>query len=651
MHRILLRQLRRALSLTSDQEALDFLQAAVVSADAQDPSNRLLRILPQLFTRIGETYEQNDRDLELGRRSLEISSQELMQANNRLREESRSQGLAIASLKETANAILAETGRRGLDDNTAGLEELSTLMSELVNERARFQHELEIQKFALDSHAMVSIATRDGTITYANGNFCNACGYAHEDILGGTYRLVSSGTHDRDFYKSMWDSLLMGSVWQGEICNRRRDGQLYWVATTLIPVPSATGAIERFVAIGTDISARKSAESALLVALQKAEDANRAKSEFLATMSHEIRTPMNGVLGMTDLLIDALAVPEQRQIALTVKSSAESLLEILNDILDLSKLEAGRMEMESAIFRPADLASGVADLFSPRAREAGLTLELFVDSSLDSNFRSDPGRLRQVLLNLVGNAVKFTSRGFVRIRMLAQGEGEALGLRVEVQDSGSGISESAKPRIFGVFNQADASTARRYGGSGLGLAICKRIVELLHGSIGFDSVEGQGTTFWFEVPLAPVVAVTEPASVFGPESNHSLPGSPLHILVAEDNPVNQKVAMGILARIGHTAELARNGAEAVAKVLSGRFDLVLMDMQMPEVDGLEGTRRIRALEGDLARIPIVAMTANAMKGDRKICLDAGMDDYLTKPITRSELVAVLDRWSRRLGKS
>jgi len=641
MHRILLRQLRRAFGTATDEEALALLDAATTPG----ASDRLLSGLPGLLARIGETYEQNERDLSLSRRSLEISSNESMQLNARLREEMDLQRKAIRSLRTTADSILSEAGKPLLSEDVSGLVHLSELMAQLVAERASIQRELELQKFALDSHAIVSITGLDGHIVYANDNFCQASGYALEEVIGEPHRLVSSRLHPREFYQSIWDSLLAGVVWQGEVCNRNKRGELYWISATMIPVMDGQGLPERYIAIGTEISSRKFAEAALQDALTKAEAANRAKSDFLATMSHEVRTPMNGVLGMVDLLLDTRLTNEQQQMAMTVRSSGEALLEILNDILDLSKLEAGRMEVEVALFRPAELARGVVELFTPKAREKGVELVLEAAPELFENYLSDPGRLRQVLLNLVGNAIKFTKKGRVSVALSLDTIDGELHLAARVTDTGLGIAKAAQGRIFGTFSQGDASMARRFGGTGLGLAICKRMVELMEGAIGFESQEGQGAAFWFRVPLMTVGQFPQDV-----DSNLEEPGSEsdsqpsLRILVAEDNVVNQKVAQGILSRLGHSVEIAEDGEVAVRKLMAADFDLVLMDMQMPDVDGLEGTRRIRALDGPKSRTPVIAMTANAMSGDRKICLDAGMDDYITKPITRASVAALLERF-------
>jgi len=372
---------------------------------------------------------------------------------------------------------------------------------------------------------------------------------------------------------------------------------------------------------------------------REAEAAARAKSEFLAVMSHEIRTPMNGILGMARLMLDETMAPGQRTRLETLRHSAEALLAILDDILDFSKLEAGRIDFEAIAFSPGPLVEDVARLMRSRAEEKGLTLAIDVDPALPPWLRGDPGRLRQVLLNLCGNAVKFTEEGGVTLRVARMRVDGIDMLECAVTDTGIGLDDEAKARLFQSFAQADASISRRYGGTGLGLAICKRLVEGQGGTIGVESVPGSGSCFWFRLPLA---EAEEPAPVVESSALQTLP--PLTVLLAEDNAINQMVARGFLHRAGHRVLTANNGAEAVELVRAGgRFDLILMDMQMPEMDGLEATRAIRALGGECENLPIIALTANAMRADEERCRAAGMDDFVAKPLDPERLFVVMAR--------
>jgi signal transduction histidine kinase/CheY-like chemotaxis protein len=398
------------------------------------------------------------------------------------------------------------------------------------------------------------------------------------------------------------------------------------------------GRLESHVAGRTASLARSNAE--LRRARAKAERSSKAKADFLASMSHEIRTPMNGVLGMLELLRTEDMPAEQARYVEIARESAASLLTVINDILDYSRIEAGSIELEATRFSPAKVVEQTVALLGEQAAQKGLALEAAPAGDVPEAVTGDPTRVRQVLVNLVGNAIKFTDAGRVRVefrqRSAADGTVE---LWFGVRDTGIGIAPDAQPRIFSRFSQADSSTARKYGGSGLGLAISKELAELLGGEIGVESAPGQGSLFWFTVRCG----VPRARSAAAPERPAAPVTRPLRILVAEDNEVNQLLVKRLLTRCGHAVEVVGSGAEAVAAVERGRYDLVLMDVHMPGMDGVTATRRIRALPSAAAEIPIVALTANAMAGDRELYLAAGMSEYVSKPIDTGALLAAIAR--------
>ena len=388
------------------------------------------------------------------------------------------------------------------------------------------------------------------------------------------------------------------------------------------------------------------------------EAANKAKSVFLATMSHEIRTPMNGVLGMAELLYDSKLSDKQRKFVAAILSSGQNLLQLINEILDLSKIEAGRLELESIRFNAGRIVEEVGELLSEQATAKGLLLRCELPVSASLAVQGDPARLRQVLINLAGNAIKFTEQGSVTIRLQHQpASNHQVKLRFDVTDTGIGIDEGYQQRVFDAFSQSDDSLTRRHGGTGLGLSICKQLVELMGGELQLISQPGQGASFYFVLSLT---QADEPEST-APDVDASASGSALadvrtvdfqhkHILLAEDNAVNQQVAQGMLERLGCRVSVAANGVDALRILQQEAVDLVLMDCHMPEMDGLEATRQIRQLEaGGERRLPIVALTANALKGYRQRCEEAGMDGYLSKPFTLAALRRVLDDWLNNGG--
>jgi diguanylate cyclase (GGDEF)-like protein/PAS domain S-box-containing protein len=803
-----------------------------------------------------------------------------------------------------------------VQERTQALESLNAELVAAYAEMAKTMGSLEDLKFALDEHAIVSIADKRGIITFVNDKFCEISKYSRDELLGQDHRIINSGYHSKEFFRTLWKTVSTGKVWHGETRNRCKDGAFYWVASTIVPLRDGNGDIAQYISVRTDITQRKLAEESLqasnerfrstfdlapigmaLVGLdgellqvnnalvnilgyspgeltgkpmqellhgddlnswvflvvqaldegvntfgleiryhhkdghevwallnttllrdaqqeplyfisqiqditqrkhmleelrnahREAQEASQLKSEFIATMSHEIRTPMNAIIGMSELLSYTELTEEQQDYARIVHTSANALMDIINDILDFSKMDAGKMVAEVIELAPLEIVENAAELMSPRAHEKKIQLVTFVAPEIPAQLMGDPGRLRQVLLNLLGNAIKFSEHGRVAVKVtLSSRTNDYCVLRFEVADTGIGIGKEALGRLFQPFVQADGSTTRKYGGTGLGLAICHRLVELMGGEIGVDSVEGQGSTFWFILPLrlapaslpeplrplaartlvvdddevsreilarylasrslpcsiardaiqaldmlrasardeqpyelvivdlmmpgadgfALASAIKQIAAARPPQllmltaydqpgmrnraltegfaaylvkpvkkallfnaiedvlnSRHSAPadipalpaltappgaqGGPVsragaRILIVEDSPINQKLTVAQLARLGYRADIADNGREALDILQDSAYDLVLMDCQMPVMDGFEATRAIREREMTSGgHLTIVAMTANAMQGDRENCILSGMDDYLSKPVVMDELKALLEQ--------
>jgi PAS domain S-box-containing protein len=650
--------------------------------------------------------------------------------------------------------------------------------------------ELEGYRYALNEHAIVAITSPDGTILSANERFSLISGYALEELLGKTHRVVSSGLHPPEMFRSMWSTVLAGEVWRGEVCNRARNGEHYWVQTTIVPFRDAAGTVVRLMAIDADITARMKAEKELERAVERANAANQAKSAFLANMSHELRTPMNAIIGTAQLLDGTALSAEQREYTEMIRGGGEALLTLINDVLDLSKIEAGRFEIESLEFDVRQVVEKTLDLSLPATCGRLFELVADIDPEVPEHVVGDGARLRQVLLNLIGNAVKFTERGEVVITVATgQSTGTGVELVFSVTDTGIGISSEAITRLFAPFSQADTSTSRRYGGTGLGLAISRRLVEMMGGQLTVTSAVDHGSTFTVRVPvrrsprtspqppavvrrerppralvvddcpsarraaarllagegfeveeagsgLAAFQRVTAPGSdqgvldvvlvdaqltdVSGPDLARGLATTPgvksppvillcplgwhegsapignssltvrkpvrradlraaldavtrgsqatasalparidttggrmgaWRALVVEDNPVNQLVAVRLLRRLGGEVTAVASGTEALVQCTTEAFDIVFMDCQMPEMDGYETTRRLRADSGTVRErgTPIIALTANALADDRQRCLDAGMNDYLSKPVRLDELRAALERWTCKDG--
>ena len=687
--------------------------------------------------------------------------------------------------------------RLGADGRVVGMYVVVIdVTDQKTNEAALKQSEAKANRLALvasRTNNVVIITDPDGRIEWVNDAFTQLTGYALEEIAGrAPGGFLQGADTDREETARIGRLVREGKSFRSEIVNYSKTGKRYWLAIDAQALRDGGGRLTNFIAIESDITERKASEQALREAKAAAEAANRAKSEFVANMSHEIRTPMNGVLGMTELLLDTQLDQTQHRYAKNIRHSADSLLNIINDILDFSKIEAGKMELDPVDFDVRELVEEVAEMAAGKAHGKGIELLCRIDEAVPAAVRGDAGRLRQVLTNLVGNAVKFTEKGEVLIEVRPvrdgspPGAGRATRLEFSIVDTGIGITDEARARLFSAFSQADSSTTRRFGGTGLGLAISRQLVTLMGGSVDVESMPGHGSRFWFTADLddaeasvagwvtrddlrdlevlivednlnnseilqhqattwrmrptvvhdaerarevlaeaaklgrrfdlilidwklpgmngidlarairdsqgkaapplilltsmtASNVAQTARDAGFAAHLNKPLRREELYrtivrvigvatfvppalapatapaaeraggarVLLVEDNLVNQDIGAAMLGALGLSADVAGNGIEAVAMFERGRYGMILMDCQMPEMDGFEATAEIRSREAasGVAKTPIIALTANAMQGDRERCLAAGMDDYMAKPFSKLQLAAMVERWA------
>ena len=539
--------------------------------------------------------------------------------------------------------------------NSSGeVGQLTDAFNEMVI--ARTKHEIELktsyqqlqktvsefaeQKFAMDQHCIVAITDVHGTIVFANDKFSEISGYSNDELIGQNHRILKSGHHDIEFFRDMYRTISNGKVWQGEICNQSKDGQLYCVDTTIVPFMGDNKKPKNYISIRTDITARKQTEIELINARNVAEMAVLAKTEFLACMSHEIRTPMNGVLGMLGLLRNTQLDDEQLRRVTIAQSSAQSLLKLINDILDFSKVEAGKLELETIDFDLRSMLGDFADVMAFQAQEKDLEFILDVRGVELSIVKGDPGRLRQILTNLVNNAIKFTSEGEVIIRVNLKSVNEQqLQMHCSIIDTGIGIPSDKQAKLFDSFTQVDASTTRKYGGTGLGLAIVKKLCELMGGSVAVSSENNKGSCFDVKVLLEK----SSLSQLIIPEVDMKN----LTCLIVDDNATNREVLRGQLEHWGASVEEAVNGQQAlliceqrVQNTEKTFFDIAFLDMQMPAMDGAELGKKLK-VDDRFSCMKLIMMTSMSSQGDALFFSELGFSGYFPKPATTSDLFDAL----------
>ncbi len=526
---------------------------------------------------------------------------------------------------------------------------VATRTAELAATSAELEETNEQLQTILDTTSAGILLVHDRRIVQCNRRLEALLGYPPYSLPGQSTSVLHANPEDWDKAAlAIAEATRLGQIYTGEEQARRKDGSTLWIRISVNAIEP--GRPEKgLVSLVEDITAEKAALAAIEKARRLAEEAAQAKSDFLANMSHEIRTPMNAVIGMTYLALQTELTPRQRDYLEKIHTSSQHLLGILNDILDFSKIEANKLSVEQIPFTLERVLDNVRTVIAGKAASKGLALAVDTAPDVPPQLLGDPLRIGQVLINYANNAVKFTEHGSITLQVrVASRSADAVVLHFAVHDTGIGITPDQRERLFQSFQQADTSTTRKYGGTGLGLAISKRLVQLMGGEVGVDSTPGQGSTFWFTAPLK--LGALEAAAPDSDAPVAMLPGATLtgaRVLLVEDNPLNQEVALELLRSLGLPADLAEDGQQALDKLRSQPYDVVLMDMQMPVMDGLTATREIRR-QPAWAHLPIIAMTANAMASDRQHCLDAGMNDHLPKPIDPEQLRQKLLQWVPQL---
>ena len=497
---------------------------------------------------------------------------------------------------------------------------------------------------ALDEAAIVAITDRAGRILYCNDKFEAVSGYSRAELIGQTHRVVNSGVHDRDYFRNLYRTIARGEVWRGTIQNRTKAGESYWVDTTIVPNPGADGRPETYTAIRFEVSDHVRALKALEQAQAEAKRAAEVRDRFFANISHEVRTPLNAVLGLASALAHTTLTSRQAEMLNLITGAGDSLRRVLDDMLDLSKMQAGQFSLSSASFDLKADIEAVVEMRRAAAEDKMLDLDVVFSPSAQGQVIGDGVRITQIVSNLVSNAVKFTNDGRVTVRVDVRAQDEGDRLVIEVEDTGIGFDSEAAQRLFMPFVQADDAISRQFGGTGLGLSICKSLAELMGGEISAESAPGSGSLFRVSLPIERLPD-TDDAGVLMQDGPVSSAGPQLRILAVEDNPANQMVVRCLLEPLGFEIVTADNGLEGVLRFQQERFDMVLMDMQMPVMDGLASMQRIRAEEARRGseRTPIVMLTANTTEVHHLKAVQAGADHLVAKPVTLDILLQGMEQ--------
>ncbi len=503
----------------------------------------------------------------------------------------------------------------------------------------------------------IVITNIKGNIEYVNPMFSKVTGYSREEVMGKNPRFLKSGETSQEEYRTLWKTIHSGKQWYGQFHNRKKNQELYWELASISPILNAKGHVTHFFAIKQDITELKKIQEDLVNAKQTADLANKAKSIFLANMSHEIRTPMNSIIGMADLLWETPLNQDQKQYVQIFRNAGENLLNLINDILDLSKIEAGHCHLETIEFDLAQMIEQISQVMALKAQKKGLELLFHIANDTPVKLLGDPLRLRQILINLIGNAIKFTEKGKILVRICPNPQSTMPGnLLFSVSDTGIGISKDKQNRIFENFMQADSFVGRRYGGTGLGLSISKKIVELMKGRIWVESEENHGSVFSFTAQfgiseMASIQAASQKLPVIANIGLSEEGGR--KILLVEDSPDNQVLMRAYFKNLPYILDIAENGQVALERFRNSSYDLILMDIQMPVMDGHTATKEIRKYEAEknLPQTPVIALTAYALREEMEKCMEYGCNAHLSKPIKKAELIATIEKYLKKTKES